>query len=547
VLVGRSGAATTLACALLACWICGACSDDGPTPTATATATTTPVPFPDLAAFEVEVREQLEAGRAELEAALARDGIAPLELGLAYGRAARLYHAYSLRDAAEACYRNARALDPAEFDWAYLLGVLLRDAGAAEPAVEQLTAALEIRPDYTPAAIALGQALYELNRLDEAERMFLRADENGPSGAALLGLGKIASSRRDYARAVELLERALELAPGASEIHYPLGVAYRGLGDRESAERWLSRRGDVRAEIADPVMNEVRRLARGMQFYLNRGSGYFQARQFELARAEFERAVAAQPESSLAHANLGVTLAMLDDDENARRELAAALELDDTNVLAHYNLGTLMANHGEDTAATGHFEATLREDPGHLQARLGLADGLRRLGRFDDALPHYRRAIEDDPGNPEPRLAEGLTLIRLDRFVDARARLAEARRAFPDDQRILNALARVLAAAPDDAARDRELAVELGKQIAAAPLSIDSAVTLAMIAAENGEFEAAQRLQRQAMDWARRMGRNRVLPALQVNLSRYERRRPSRTPWPDDSPVVSPPPLNAGG
>ena len=504
------------------------------------------VPYPDLGAFDGEVRSQLERGRSELEAARGRSDIGALELGLAHGRTAMLFHAYSLREAAEACYRNARALDPVEFRWAYLLGLLLHDAGDADSAVLQLERALEIRPDYVPALIALGEVQYELNRLEAAEAQFARSNEiGGRSAAALLGLGRVASSRRDYARAVELLEAALELAPGATEIHYPLGVAYRGMGESAAAEQWLSRRGNVRAEIADPVMNEVRVLARGVQLYLNRGSGYFQQRQYESARTEFERAVAARPDDASAHANLGVTLAMLGEEELSRDELNAAVELDATNVLANYNLATLLAARGEDEAAVLHFEAALREKPDHLQARLNLANSLRRLGRFDAALPHYRAVVEGDPGNRDARLTESLTLIRLHRYAEARRRLEQSRGAFPDDMAIQNALARILAAAPDEASRDRDRAVEIGRRIATEPISLDSAVTLAMVAAENGEFGPALQLQRQAIEWARRLGHSATVRALEADLERYEQRRPSRMPWPDDDPVVSPPPLGS--
>jgi tetratricopeptide (TPR) repeat protein len=324
-------------------------------------------------------------------------------------------------------------------------------------------------------------------------------------------------------------------------------VAYRGLGELEKAASFLEQRGPVRAEVNDPVMGEVRGLTRGVQTFQNRGSAYFEEGQYELARAEFERAVEADPADPGARINLGLTLAILGDGAQARRALEEALRLESDNVTAHYNLGTLLAKQGEDRPAVEHLEAALRVNPDLLEARLNLGNALRRLGQFEAALEHYRQVVEGDPGNGAARLSEALTLVRLHRYTEARTRLEQSHAALPEDLAILNALARVLAAAPDDAARDRQLAVELGKKLAVEQLSIDSAVTLAMVAAENGEFEPALRLQRQAVEWARRLGRASRLPALLEDLRRYEQRQPSRTPWRDDDPALSPRPLRSPG
>jgi tetratricopeptide (TPR) repeat protein len=515
---------------------------------ATDTAKVLDVPFPQLSSFDPSIQNQLREGRANLEGALQRPDITELELGLAFGRAGMLYQAYSLHDTAEICFRNAVTLDPAEFRWPYFLGHVHDANREPEQAIDSLERALEIRPDYLPALIQLAQVQLDENRLEDAESLFRGALElDAGCAAAWLGLGKIASSRRDFATAVQHLEAARRLAPAATEINYPLGVAYRGLGELEKAASFLEQRGPVRAEVNDPVMGEVRGLTRGVQTFQNRGSAYFEEGQYELARAEFERAVEADPADPGARINLGLTLAILGDGAQARRALEEALRLESDNVTAHYNLGTLLAKQGEDRPAVEHLEAALRVNPDLLEARLNLGNALRRLGQFEAALGHYRQVVEGDPGNGAARLSEALTLVRLHRYTEARTRLEQSHAALPEDLAILNALARVLAAAPDDAARDRQLAVELGKKLAVEQLSIDSAVTLAMVAAENGEFEPALRLQRQAVEWARRLGRASRLPALLEDLRRYEQRQPSRTPWRDDDPALSPRPLRSPG
>jgi hypothetical protein len=55
--------------------------------------------------------------------------------------------------------------------------------------------------------------------------------------------------------------------------------------------------------------------------------------------------------------------------------------------------------------------------------------------------------------------------------------------------------------------------------------------------AETGRYDEAVRWQREAMAIAGRSGRADLSTRMGDNLSLYERRQPSRTPWRDDDPV----------
>src|SRR6185503_13882539 len=75
------------------------------------------------------------------------------------------------------------------------------------------------------------------------------------------------------ARAAERFEQALAADPRASIVHYPLALAYRGLGDTAKAEAHLRQQGQTEVGPPDPRMVELRNLlassaaeeARGMR------------------------------------------------------------------------------------------------------------------------------------------------------------------------------------------------------------------------------------------------------------------------------------------
>ncbi len=501
---------------------------------ATAPSGLEPVPHPAIAELEDQVRRQLGAARTALEQQLAA-GADDEQLARLFGAAGMLYHAYELRVAAAACYRNAARLAPGEFRWAYYLGQVFLGAGELERARAELERAIGIRPDELSVLIRLARLERARNLPERAEVLFRRALEiDANSAAALLGLGKIASARGDFEAAVQHLEAARTLAPQATKIHYPLGLAYRGLGQIELAVSFVARLGNVPVPLDDPWMRDVGALIVGMRVHQMQGTRYFQDGQWERALAEFRRAVEEAPDDPLVRTNLAVTLIKFGDLEGAEREFELVLRLDPNDAIAHYNFGTLLVDLGRDEAAVEHFRVTIERAPGQLRAHLNLANALVRLGRREAALPHYRDVVAGDPDNVVARTAEARTLAALGHWADAKRRLQEAHAAFPEDASIRHDLARLLAAAPDDEVRDGQRARALAQALVSAQMPLEHMETLAMIAAENGRFDEALELQRRAVEIVRAAGREDLLPGLLRNLERYRGRQACRVPWPED-------------
>ncbi len=155
------------------------------------------IPPPQLTTLADEVQQQLRNAQGSLGELTRQPDLASIPLSNAYGELGRLYHAYRLLDSAEACYRNAQKLQPDEFRWYHYLADVCRRKGQSEPALATLQAALELHPDDLPALVAQGEIYFEAGQLDPAERAFERAMQLQPNAAALVGLGKIALSRKD--------------------------------------------------------------------------------------------------------------------------------------------------------------------------------------------------------------------------------------------------------------------------------------------------------------------------------------------------------------
>jgi tetratricopeptide (TPR) repeat protein len=505
------------------------------------------IPYPSMERLDEAVQRQLTERRAELEAVLSRPATKPGERSLAYGEAGMLFHAYNFLDAAEACYHNAEMLEPDEARWPYYLGHVYRMQVQPELAVASYERSLQLQPSYIPTKIRLARIELEQLRYERAEELFREVlERDSDSAAAYVGLGKVATARSEFELAVGHLETARRLDPEATEINYLLGLAYRGQGQREKAVELIQQRGEREASLHDPLIADVMSLSTGMRIHQLRGTALYQQGLYQQALVEFRKAVEADPDEPLVRTNLGLTLAVLGDFDGAMRELETALRLDPEDTFAHANMGALLVQLGRDDEAVEHYERAVSLDPGQLQAHFDLGNALRRLGRYDECLEHYRRVVEGDPRHGSARMAEALALTKLERYAEARGRLEEAHAALPEDRGILNALVRVMAAAPDDAVRDGRQALQSARGLVVQEMSVEDLQTLAMVAAENGVFREAVRFQRRAVEWVEYAGLKDQLPALQAILRGYEAGRPCRDPWPTGHPLLEPRPRVGG-
>jgi tetratricopeptide (TPR) repeat protein len=524
-----------------------------------------PVTLPDLSRVEPTVQEQAKERYAELQKLLATPGAAAGEKGEAYGNLAMLLHAGEYYEAAEPAYLNAADLAPQDARWPYLLGHLHKSRGEPYKALTDFSRALELQPNDVATLVWLGRLYLDQGKPEQAQPLFERARAVAPNDVAVLaGLGQAALARRDYAQAVTVLEAALALPRTSSSIHSPLAMAYRGLGDIAKAEAHLNLWRNTDVLVTDPVRQQLDlSLQSGLSFEL-RGVRALEAagaatndelKQKSLKTAEeaFRRGIAIAPGDtmlgrSLRH-KLATALVLQGDVAGAFRQFNEVVRLapqqgpDETASKAHYSLGVLHASAGHRREAVTHLTAALQFNPNYLEARQALGDALSRAGQPEAALPHYAEVVRLNPRGAEARLGYAMALVRVGRYREARDWLVESTRVLPDDARLRHTLARLLAAAPDAAARDGQQALALSEQLlAVVGKTTDMGETLAMAYAEVGNFSQAASIQRSVLESASQAGLSADVRRMTANLRLYERGQACRTPWQPNEAVFSPGP-----
>jgi len=418
---------------------CGGASKPG-TPLAPLPA----VSLPDLSRTEKGVQQQLGEQYRSLTSKIANRNTTPAELSDAYGQMGNLLLAADYFDAAEACYLHAQSLAPDDVRWPYYLGHVYMARPDLGKAVASFERTLRLRPDDVASLVWLGGVHLDLGEPELAEPLFAKALSLQPAAvSAMFGLGRAALAKRDFRAAIGRFEQALSADPRATIVHYPLALAYRGVGDTAKAEEHLRQRGSVEVGPPDPLMVQLRGLIRSGISEENEGIRALDAGDFGKAAEHFRRGIELAPDSPSLHHKLGTALSLSGDTRAAAAQFEEAIRLSPGFAQSHYSLGLLLAAAGQYREAADRFATAVRYEPNYVDARLRLGEMLQRTGRPDAALAQYTRVIEIDPRVAEARFGYATSLAQLGRFEEARKRLAEGAALYPERREFNDALARL--------------------------------------------------------------------------------------------------------
>lgn len=175
--------------------------------------------------------------------------------------------------------------------------------------------------------------------------------------------------------------------------------------------------------------------------YNNRGFYYYsEAGRYGEALADFDQAIALNPNVAKVWVNKGNTLAAMGRNDSSLVAFDRALALKPDFADGWNNRGALKLQMGNFMGAVADCSRAIELDPNQRDAYTNRSLAYIQMGQFDKALPDSRRAVELAPGRPDNYLqlgTIGFALTRLGRYAEAVAAFDETiRQAPPNEPRI---------------------------------------------------------------------------------------------------------------
>ena len=152
------------------------------------------------------------------------------------------------------------------------------------------------------------------------------------------------------------------------------------------------------------------------------GIRYYRHREPIRAADAYEEAIAANPDNTRYHTNLGNLYLALGRFDDALDAHAQALRLAPDLGQTHLNMGAVYYRMGRFADALEHYRQATVVRPDYAEAFYGLGNSCGRLGRFGEAIEHHRRAVELDPDHARAYVSMAdaySSLGQLDTAIDA--------------------------------------------------------------------------------------------------------------------------------
>ncbi len=177
----------------------------------------------------------------------------------------------------------------------------------------------------------------------------------------------------------------------------------------------------------------------------NLGAALLAPGRSEEALDHFRKSIQLHPGGVVAHNDYSAVLKQSGRLEEAETEARKAIELGPNLTAPHINLVEILLKQGRLIEAVEEYKSILRLVPASEPGRIGLADTLCQLGRSDEAIPHYRQILEADPANFDVRIRLGRALIENGDFAPAESIFSSVRQTDPHHAQAVDGLGYALA------------------------------------------------------------------------------------------------------
>lgn len=311
---------------------------------------------------------------------------------------------------------------------------LLASGAGAEVVMSSQPATITAAPGRADLeALNKGQAALRGRQFDQAEKAFGEAYKLNPrSVEAMLGLAAAAQGQGKAKLARDWMSSAVAMAPGQAGVVQAQARLLVELGLMSEAEE------SYRAAIAShPTLTQLK---------LDLAALYLEKLKKPAQAAAVLREVLKQhPEMGAAHLGLGLALSADGKIEEAARVLDEAVRRDPANPFALHAQGLVALRLSQADRALAAFDKALALRKDFAGAMIGRGDALLALGKGEQAVDAYARAAALAPTSAYPHALRGQAYERLKRLPEAEAAYREALRIEPEEMRVVNNLAFVLA------------------------------------------------------------------------------------------------------
>jgi len=251
------------------------------------------------------------------------------------------------------------------------------------------------------------QRISRLMQSKSSGNLLHQFSENLETAEVLYSTGESYYAARDYEKALDCYQKAIQMNPSFEEAYFGLGTACLEL--------------DLYSEAVDAFIQLLRINPHYICAHKGLGLAYLMMDDIEEAIDVYTKAIVLVPDDFEFRRNLALAYRQLGPASFGRAAeaylKAASLKPDDTSF--QFEVGMACEEMGQHKEAIMLFRKAIRIDPDFAEGYQGLGFVYEQLGLDEEAIHWYREAIRINPLEATSHRGIGKMCISLRRYVDA--------------------------------------------------------------------------------------------------------------------------------
>lgn len=517
-----------------------------------------PVPIPNMSKLDKAEAAALVEMRAEFDRS--KPTMVGEQLAKGYSLLASSYAQAGFYDEADAALANALVVTPDDARWVYLRGMLARMRNQPAQANDLLEQALRLDRKYLPMRIAVVEARLAAGNVDGARQAVDQAGAEGKDNAMIASLrGRVALRQQRHADALNAINEALRLDPGANQLYGVQADIYAAQGNTAAANAARAKAGSDPVRQLDPLLagflgaRSITVPTPGSQPAaaagpaagnaddpLTRARFLISVDQFDAARVPLDEALKRKPNDA---GLLGLSArveALLGNHNLAATRANEAVRLSPNDAAALVTRGVVAETGGNEAAAQADYEKAIGLDPNLTEARLLLGNRYMRQNRYAPAAEQYRQLVK-----LEPKVAEHHGRLAAAQAADGRCgeALRDLEASLKANQRqgyVAQVFVRIASTCKATTAAQRETATQYANRLYKERPIPQVIEAFALAHAANGDYTVATEMQGSAMFAAVRDGGNEAAEPFREFFRKFQASQLPDRPWPAEYSFYKP-------
>lgn len=351
-----------------------------------------------------------------------------------HGTVGMVYEANELWSLALQSYDNARSLSPDSPTWQFRRAVCMIELGSLAEATAILQAMTRRFPNFAPAWHRLGCLQLQAGQVAEAFQSLRSCVKIVPQDpAARASIADCYIRQKEYDQAFQILREVVRANSSFAHAKFLLGLAHRGLGNKEKAIRWMSKGEDApRWYVEDNAGRNLPRYRAGLSLMIEQGLSLLEAGRAAEALTVLERARQHHPKEVSLLNNVASALQALKRSDEALQVLDLALREEPQNFRTYLNRSVILLANNQLQESFRAAEEAVALAPQASESHMALTRCLMLLQRFPQAEAAARRVLELNSESFDALVAIAEVELRRQDYPAAKISFGKLLERFPD-------------------------------------------------------------------------------------------------------------------